>query len=132
MPASLRAWYTPADFEALAASERVLEGEFSVAAMPRLTEHLGSAAGSCRAQFAFSRREPGWIGLDVSLQTNLSVTCQRCLEPLELEISERVEYGLVGEQGHVSGVLPEGIAPVLRRARVVGALTDPVVFSRVA
>lgn len=112
MPASLRAWYTPADFESLAAHTRVLAGEFSVADMDRLTEHLGSAAGSCEAWFAFSRREPGWIGLEVTLQAVLTVTCQRCLEPLNLEIAERVEVGLI-DTDHTTAVLPEGIESVV-------------------
>ncbi len=112
MPASLRAWYTPADFEALAARQAELTGEFSVAAMPRLTEHLGTAAGRVSANFAFSRQAPGWIGLAVSLQAKLSVTCQRCLGPLELEITERVEFGIVDADGS-TGHLPEGIEPIV-------------------
>lgn len=112
MPATLRAWYTPADFEALAARQAELVGEFSLAAMARLAEHLGTDKGTVSARFAFSQRDPGWIGLEVSLQSNLSVTCQRCLGPLELEITERVELGVVGDES-TTGLLPEGIEPVV-------------------
>jgi uncharacterized protein len=108
----LRAWYTPAGFEALATREAVLEGEFAVAAMQRLAEHLGTESGTVTAQFAFSRSDSAWIRLEMTLQSNLSVTCQRCLEPLELNVSERVEFGVVLEADAVAA-LPGNVEPVV-------------------
>ena len=112
MPASLRAWYTPADFEVLAARQAELDGEFSVAKMARLVEHLGTRAGTVSARFVFSRRDPGWIRLELSLRSNLSVMCQRCLGTVELEIAEHVELGVVVDENS-AGLLPEGIEPVV-------------------
>jgi len=112
MPATLRAWYTPAGFEALAARGAVLEGEFAVASMDRLAAYLGTDSGTVMARFALSRSEPGWIRLEMTLQAALSVTCQRCLEPLELGISERVDLG-VAVDTDVAAELPVGIAPVV-------------------
>lgn len=111
MPVTLRAWYTPADFEALAARQGELVGEYSVAAMTCLAEHLGTTDGTVAARFALSRRDPGWIGLEMTIRASLAVTCQRCLEPLELEITERVEFGVVVDE-RSAGRLPEGIEPV--------------------
>lgn len=111
MPAALRAWYTPADFEALAARQAELEGEFSVTDMSRLGDYLGEAGGSCAVRFGFSHQQPGWIGLAVELRCRLTVSCQRCLGPLELEISERAEFGLVTDDT-AADILPEGIEPI--------------------
>lgn len=112
MPAGLRAWYTPADFEALAARQAELSGDFPVAKMTRLAEHIGSKTGQVHATFAFSRREPGWVAVAVTLHAQLGVVCQRCLGPLELEITERVEFGMAGTQVD-SVALPEGVEPVV-------------------
>jgi uncharacterized protein len=112
MPASLRAWYTPADFEALAARQAELVGEFAVENMGRLAEHVGAQAGTVSAAFAFSRHDAGWIRLVVSLQATLSVTCQRCLGPLELEITEDVEFGVVDTDASAS-LVPEDLETVV-------------------
>ena len=112
MPASLRAWYTPADFEALAARQAELVGEFAVEKMARLAEYAGAQTGTVEARFAFARHDAGWIALTVSLQAALSVICQRCLEPLELEITEDVEFGIV-DTDESAGLLPEGLETVV-------------------
>ncbi len=112
MPASLRAWYTPADFEALASRQAERIGEFSVAKMARFAEHAGAQEGKVRAKFAFSRHDAGWIKLVVSLHAELSVICQRCLGPLELEITEDIEFGIVDTDASTA-LLPEGIETVV-------------------
>ncbi|MGD2167972.1 MAG: YceD family protein [Gammaproteobacteria bacterium] len=108
----MRAWYTPADFEALAARQAEVGGEFAVAAMDRLAELLGTTDGTVRARFALSRRGPGWIGLEMTLQASLIVTCQRCLGPLELAVAEQVEFGVVVDESS-AGLLPAGIEAVV-------------------
>lgn len=111
MPASLRAWYTPAGLEALAVRQAELEGEFSIAAMPRLAEYLGSATGAVTARFAFSRTDPGWIRLEMTLRSRLGVVCQRCLGALDLDVSERVELAIVADESRY-GALPASLEPV--------------------
>jgi uncharacterized protein len=112
MPASLRAWYTPADFEALAARQAERVGDFAVEKMTRLAEHAGTQTGRIEARFSFSRHDAGWIALTVSLRAVLSVICQRCLEPLELEVREEVEFGVV-DTDESTGLLPEGLETVV-------------------
>lgn len=111
MPARLRAWYTAAEIEALAARRAELCGEFTVAEMDRLVAHIGTETGTASARFTFARQNPSWLALDVALQARLSVICQRCLGPLDVEISERVEFGVLIDENSF-GVLPEGIEPV--------------------
>jgi uncharacterized protein len=112
MPARLRAWYTAAEIEALAARQARFRGEFTVRQMRRLAAHLRSEHGCASAEFVFSWREPGYVGLTIDIGSRLGVTCQRCLEPFELEISERVEFGVVVDEDS-AGVIPAGIEPLV-------------------
>ena len=112
MPARLRAWYTAAEIETLAARQARFRGEFTVKEMRRLAAHLGSEHGSATAEFAFSSRAPGYVSLALEIESGLGATCQRCLEPFELEISERVEFGVVVDESSI-GLLPEGIEPLV-------------------
>jgi len=111
MPARLRAWYTAAEIEALAARRMELHGSFPVAEMERLAAFLGTETGAVSVRVAFAQRDQGWPALAIRIRTCLGVTCQRCLGPLELEIDERVEFGLVAEDDSTA-VLPDGIEPV--------------------
>jgi uncharacterized protein len=52
------------------------------------------------------------VGLTIDIGSRLGVICQRCLEPFELEISERVEFGVVVDEDSV-GVIPAGIEPLV-------------------
>jgi len=112
MPARLRAWYTAAEIEALAARQARFCGEFTVKEMHRLAAHLRSEHGSATAEFEFSLQVPGCVRLDIKIESRVGAICQRCLEPFELEISERVEFGVVVDEGSI-GVLPEGIEPLV-------------------
>jgi uncharacterized protein len=112
MPARLRAWYTAAEIEALAARQARFRSEFTVKEMHRLAAHLGCEHGSATAEFVFSSRAPGYVSLEIAIESRVGATCQRCLEPFELEISERVEFGVVVDEGSI-GALPEGIEPLV-------------------
>ena len=112
MPARLRAWYTAAEIEALGARQACFRGEFTVTQMRRLAAHLCSENGSVTADFTFSTKTSGYVGIEIEIRSNLGATCQRCLEPLELEMSERVEYGVVVDES-AAGLLPEGVEPVV-------------------
>lgn len=111
MPARLRAWYTAAEIEALAARRTELSGSFPVADMLRLAAALGAVAGTVDVRIVFAQRDPGWLALAIRIQTCLGVTCQRCLGPLELEIDEQVEFGFVPDEDSI-GLLPEAVEPV--------------------
>jgi len=115
MPAPLRAWYTAAEIEALAARRAGLSGAYRVADMDRLVAYIvtegGSDGGEVEVSVRLIPRTAGWLALELDLRSCLSLTCQRCLEPLALEISERVEFGVLIDEDSV-GVLPDGVEPV--------------------
>ena len=111
MPARLRAWYTAAEIEALAARRASLSGVYSVADMDRLVAHVGTDSGEIAVSVRLKPQAAGWVALALEIHTCLDVTCQRCLEPLALEISERVEFGVLIDENSV-GALPDGIEPI--------------------
>ena len=112
MPARLRAWYTAAEIETLTARRAEFSGSFPVADMPRLAACLRSDAGVVNVAIAFRQQDRGWLGLGIGLRSSLSVTCQRCLGPLALEIDEQVEFGFVTDEDSI-GLLPPGVEPVV-------------------
>lgn len=105
MRAPLRAWYTAADIEALAARKATLGGEIKLADLSRLSEYLRSTQrwderprlgrGIVNVQLAFGMRRLGIQKLELDYQATLDVLCQRCLEPFELAISNRVEFAVL-------------------------------------
>lgn len=112
MPARLRAWYTAAEIEALAARRAGLSGEYRVADMHRLVAHVGTDNGTVAVTFSFAPRTAGWLALDLNFRSCLSVTCQRCLKPFELELSEQVEMGVLIDGDSVAA-LPDDVEPVV-------------------
>ena len=111
MPARLRAWYTAAEIEALAARRAGLSGVYPLADMDRLAAHAGTDTGEVAVSVQLKPQTAGWVALTLEIRACLDVTCQRCLEPLTLELSEHVEFGLLIDEDSV-GALPEGIEPI--------------------
>ena len=111
MSGSLHTWYSLRDLEALGARQVVLSGELPLARFARLVELLRGDQGSVRATLSFRQRS-GWPGLTLRYETTVELTCQRCLEPMELPLAETVEIALV-ESDAMEQHVPEGIEPVV-------------------
>lgn len=93
MPGSLQAWYSLHDLAALGDREAVLAGEFELAELTRLRPLLHEGRGGrVAATLRCSRGPGGEVGLALHFAAKLSVTCQRCLEPLECALDETVEW----------------------------------------
>lgn len=105
MRAPLRAWYTAGDIEALAARKMTLAGELKLGELTRLSDYLcktrrwddrqRASAGIVRVRLAFGMRQLGVQTLALEYEATLGVTCQRCLEPYELDVSNRVEFAVL-------------------------------------
>ena len=131
MPARLRAWYTAAEIEALAARRTELSGSFAVARMARLAAFLGTDTGEVNVQVKFARRDPGLPALSIGIRTHLGVTCQRCLGPLELEIDEHVECGVVPDDDSTAA-LPddvEALVPDGERVSLLQLVEDEIIVA---
>ena len=111
MSGSLRAWYSLRDLEALGGRQGGLDGELELNGLPRLAGLLHSTAGSVRASLLFRQRGVGAVTATLELDTKVELLCQRCLEPFEQPIKERIELMLV-EPGASSASIPEGYEPI--------------------
>lgn len=99
----------------LAAQGRELCGVVELSAAARLREALADAPGAARVRFAFTVDESGRPRVEGEISAELSLLCQRCLEPVELPVTARVQAVLVATdaeagrlQGQCDAVLVEG------------------------
>lgn len=96
----------------LARQGAILEGVLPLPPMHRLAEYLSSSSGDAKVELAFGLGE-GAIGfLRGRAQAQLAVTCQRCLEPMPLEVDTRFAFGLVASEAAAER-LGEGYEPLL-------------------
>jgi len=71
------------------------EGEIALAELTRLDEMLyrqpGDQDGGVAVRFEFVRNEFGTMMLIGQLQASLELQCQRCLQPLTVEVEQDIE-----------------------------------------
>lgn len=81
-----------------------LEGEIPLSDMPRLQDVVASAAGSIRyrVQGAIdAKRRPV---IDVAVEGELALVCQRCLDPIAHILQRTSRFVLVDEEGELPDV----------------------------
>jgi DUF177 domain-containing protein len=123
MRAPLRAWYTAADVEALAARRATLVGEIKLGDLARLSEYLRAtrgwrdreqAGGSVvKVELAFGTRQLGLHTLGLRYEAVLDVICQRCLDVYSLAISNRVEFAILTSESSLAAELGERDEPLV-------------------
>ena len=79
----------------LADRDATLEGELSLADLPRLCEPLAENAGVVRAKLAFGRNEQRAVVIHSELDVEVKMVCQRCLELVALPIHSECDYAVV-------------------------------------
>lgn len=100
------------DADVCARAGSTIERHFSVAQLPRLHE-AGAQDGSridVRLQFSLYDGRPA---VDGTLSGTLYVSCQRCMQPVQVPIDERFQVLLVPEEREDE---PGGYEPVLAEA----------------
>ena len=131
MPGSLHAWYSLFDLDALADREAVLSGEIELRQLTRLRACVHSARGTIQTSLKFHRHANSSVAVDLAFDTVLGLTCQRCLEPLVQNVSERLSLTLL-EPGSMGGeVANEDEAVVLTDGKFNPAalLEDELILS---
>ena len=118
MPGSLYAWYSLYDLDALAEREAVLSGEIELRQLARLREILHSDRGNIQASLKFHRQTNGSVTVDLIFETVLELICQRCLEPVVRNVSERSSLTLLAPESMNSREAKEGEAVVLTEGRL--------------
>ena len=74
---------------------RVLEGELALADMPRLADALYDNTGLVKVVMRFDIDETGTPFMQGHFETNLSLTCERCMQELVLPVEIDTALGLV-------------------------------------
>jgi uncharacterized protein len=104
----------PATLDARKATARgvSISGSLDVPELPRLLGLLADDRGTIEAQLVFSRDEENRHVIDVDVDATVNVTCQRCLEPMavQLRASNRLALVWTDEQ---AGHLPRQLDPLL-------------------
>ncbi len=82
------------DPERLAIEGVHLEGQVGLNEMARLAKLLADSRGMVSLKLAFSRTENGLTCITGSYETEMQLTCQRCLEPVTVKLAETINVGI--------------------------------------
>jgi len=109
----------------------VLEGEFSLSAMPRLASMLSNAEGQVVIHLAADVDDEGIHYLAGSLETTVTATCQRCMEPLAMPLQVESRLGLIRDESEAN-VLPDAYDPLVvpgTNASLVEIVEDELILA---
>ena len=81
-----------------------LTGNVALAQMPRLAELLNEEAGRVDFELRFGRDDAGQACVLGHIGARLAVICQRCLEPMEIDVEREVRVALVRENDEVAAL----------------------------
>ncbi len=106
---SLPAWLHPLRY---AESGRSVSGTVPVAGMHRLLDALTRSDVQVQVELHFGRDGSGLAEVRGSVRATLSLTCQRCMHPVEIELDLPVLLGIVESEVEAEQ-LPESHEPLL-------------------
>jgi uncharacterized protein len=75
-----------------------ISGFIDLARMPRFRESLASDAGSVNIDMRFTINEAKRQIMTGRLEASVEVSCQRCLEPLAIELTDDIRLALVKDE----------------------------------
>jgi uncharacterized protein len=110
MSGSLHAWYSLRDLESLADRGVTLSGELDIGKLTRLKGLLHSDSGSVRATLRFRQRGDGWLASELDYRAVVKLVCQRCLEPFQHALEDRVNV-VVAASDSLPAAVPTGFEP---------------------
>ena len=96
----------------LANNSEQLEGEITLALMPRLTQSLYCNDGLVKLSLAGGIDDQATRFLTGHIETSVKLICQRCLQPFGLSLAEDFQLGLVFSEDQVAN-LPKQYDPLL-------------------
>ena len=94
-----------------AAQGRAFQGRVSMSGMSRLREAVAKADGEAEVELVFGRDEMGLFFMKGVAKATVFMTCQRCLEPVELPLFAEFNLGLVRGEEEAER-LPEAYEPL--------------------
>ena len=93
----------------MVAARRCFEGRLPLDSMQRLRGSLAAAGSDCRYELAFGTDAFGGKGLDLVIEADLPLICQRSLETFAFPVRIRQRVGLITEESQEAGLAPFGI-----------------------
>jgi uncharacterized protein len=100
-----------ANFKRQVEINRTFEGDYPLDKFSRLSESLDSTDGHVTAKIEFGR-SVGFACIKATVSATLLLKCQRCLKPLETEVSGSFKFALVRSEDDFE-LLPEEFEPYL-------------------
>lgn len=100
------------DVRKLAAKGAEMHAVTSVASLPRIVDMLASDSGSVKVDLHFYVDEESIRRLDGQLKASVRVFCQRCMEPMPLELSADFALGIVWSEDDARR-LPRSLDPLI-------------------
>lgn len=107
------------DVSRLADRGAVLRGRLPIARMRRLIGLLGSSSAGVDVDLTFGVDKEGHINVRGRVQTELVLTCQRCLQPMTLPLTAVVSLAAVADERQAA-YLPERYEPLVLASQAVG------------
>ena len=84
--------------------ESVFEGSCSLERLPRFADCLASLDGEVSGQLQFLTTEAGRRVILGSVTATVEVVCQRCLEPLSLQLADAIQLALVESESQIDSL----------------------------
>ena len=108
--------------ERLAEAGARIEGRLELHKMTRLAELLMDSRGMVDLKLAFHRSEDGFIFITGRYETTLQLVCQRCLEPITVNLAHTINVSITFE-GAALKKLPATLEPLILQHETI-ALAD--------
>lgn len=89
-----------------------IRGRTTVGALPRLAEYRQSRDEPVEVALRFGHDEDGRRAITGTVSTTLTLTCQRCLEPVDYHLEANIHLVMVWGEEQIKA-LPEHLEPLL-------------------
>ncbi|PCJ26046.1 MAG: hypothetical protein COA96_05980 [SAR86 cluster bacterium] len=87
--------------------EAKISGKVSLERMPRFQSCLISTSGSVNIELSFDVSETKQRIISGTLRAEVKVACQRCLEPLEITLTDDIRLALLKDEAEAEGLETE-------------------------
>ncbi|ADE16164.1 protein of unknown function DUF177 [Nitrosococcus halophilus Nc 4] len=85
----------------LARSGRTLQGQVPLAQMPQLGQEILNRQSVAEVELAFDCDEGGCCFAQGRIRADLQLVCQRCLQPVEIELDTQTKLGLMVAESEI-------------------------------
>lgn len=117
-------WSRSLDAEQLADRRSDIDFSIPLPALPRIAPLLARAEGGARGKASFAR-EQSLAVVDLMVEAQLTLTCQRCMRPMPWPVASRARIALVGDVDAADAVAPEFETVIAPGGRItVGELVE--------